>query len=100
MGGVDGAAATDTVGSWLRWLKGHELASGKSATIGWCFGGGWSLNTSLARPVDATAVYYGRVNKSAAYLAALEGLVLWHFATRDNWINANMVDGLDRKSVV
>ncbi|MBT3170935.1 MAG: dienelactone hydrolase family protein, partial [Rhodospirillaceae bacterium] len=30
VGGVDGAAATDTVGSWLRWLKGHQLASGKS----------------------------------------------------------------------
>ena len=58
IGGVDGVAATDKAGSWLRWRKGHKLASGKSATIGWCFGGGWSLNASLAEPVDATIVYY------------------------------------------
>ncbi|MBT7612751.1 MAG: dienelactone hydrolase family protein, partial [Rhodospirillaceae bacterium] len=93
VGGVDGAAATDTVGSWLRWLKGHQLASGKSATIGWCFGGGWSLNASMARPVEATVVYYGNVSRTAEELAALEGPVLGHFATRDQWINDAMVDG-------
>ena len=95
MGGVDGAAVTDTVGSWLRWLKGHELASDKSATIGWCFGGGWSLNASLAEPVDATIVYYGSVKKSAGDLKALSGPVLGHFAERDRWINHDMVSGFE-----
>ncbi|MBT3927839.1 MAG: dienelactone hydrolase family protein [Rhodospirillaceae bacterium] len=95
VGGVDGAAATDTVGSWLRWLKGHQLASGKSATIGWCFGGGWSLNAALAEPVDATIVYYGSVKKSAGDLQALNGPVLGHFAERDRWINHAMVSGFE-----
>jgi len=95
VGGVDGAAATDTVGSWLRWLKGHQLASGKSATIGWCFGGGWSLNAALAEPVDATIVYYGSVKKSAGDLQALNGPVLGHFAERDHWINHAMVSGFE-----
>ena len=95
MGGVDGAAATDTVGSWLRWLKGHELASGKSAAVGWCFGGGWSLNAALAEPVDATIIYYGNVNKSAGALTALQGPVLGHFAERDGWINHAMVSGFE-----
>ncbi len=95
MGGVDPAAATDTLGSWLRWLKQSAMASGKAATIGWCFGGGWSLNAALAEPVDATIVYYGNVKKSAADLKALNGPVLGHFAERDRWINHSMVSGFE-----
>ena len=36
-------------------------------------------------------VYYGRVEKPAADLKSLEGPVLGHFATRDKWINRDMV---------
>ncbi len=93
MGAVDPKAATDTVQSWLRWLKTETRATGKVATIGWCFGGGWSLNAALAEPVDATAVYYGNVAKNAEDLAALRGPVLGHFAEKDQWINHAMVDG-------
>jgi carboxymethylenebutenolidase len=95
MSSVETVAATDIVGSWLRWLKRHKLASGKSATIGWCFGGGWSLNAALAEPVDATIVYYGNVKKSADDLAALRGPVLGHFAERDGWIDHDMVAGFE-----
>ena len=94
---VEPAAATDTVASWLRWLRGHDKSTGKLATIGWCFGGGWSLNAALAEPVDATVVYYGNVAKTAATLAALKGPVLGHFATRDRWINRDMVAGFERE---
>ena len=33
----------------------------KIGTIGWCFGGSWSLNTALLLPdqIDATVIYYG-----------------------------------------
>ncbi|MCY4313121.1 MAG: dienelactone hydrolase family protein, partial [Gammaproteobacteria bacterium] len=64
-------------------------------TMGWCFGGGWSLNASLATPVDATVIYYGNVKKAAADLASLQGPVLGHFATRDGWINQDMVSGFE-----
>ena len=89
------AEATDTLQSWLKWLKAHGKANGKTATVGWCFGGGWSLNASLAEPVDATVVYYGNVAKKAADLAPLQGPVLGHFATRDGWINKDMVGGFE-----
>ncbi len=85
--------ATDTLASWVAWLRGHAKAIG---TIGWCFGGGWSLNASIAAPVDATVVYYGRVNRSAADLKALKGPVLGHFATRDGWIDRKMVGGFEK----
>ncbi len=93
MQAVDGTEATDTLASWTAWLKANKAVSGKIGTIGWCFGGGWSLNASIAAPVDATVVYYGRVNQPASELDALKGPVLGHFATRDNWINKDMVSG-------
>lgn len=96
MQAVDPEAATDTLVSWLGWLKTHETATGKVAVMGWCFGGGWALNASIAEPVDATVVYYGRVEKPAEQLARLKGPVLGHFATRDEFINKPMVDGFEK----
>ena len=89
---VDPAAATDTLVSWVEWLRKHPSATGRVATIGWCFGGGWSLEASIATPVDATVVYYGPVDQPADRLARLKGPVLGHFATRDQWINRAMVE--------
>lgn len=93
---VDPQAATDTLVSWLEWLKSHEKATGKVAAMGWCFGGGWALNASIAEPVDATVVYYGRVEKPADQLSKLKGPVLGHFATRDEFINKAMVDAFEK----
>ena len=93
MGRVKPAEATDTLASWIAWLKRRPGSTGKIGTIGWCFGGGWSLNASLAAPVAATIVYYGNVARTADQLAALKSPVLGHFATRDQWFNQGMVDG-------
>jgi carboxymethylenebutenolidase len=93
MGAVDGAEATETLAAWVDWLRASPDCTGKVGTVGWCFGGGWSLNASLARPVEATVVYYGNVEKSAAELAPLAGPLQGHFATQDQWINKAMVDG-------
>ena len=95
MQAVDPAQALDTLVTWAGLLRTHEKATGKLATIGWCFGGGWSLNTAIATPVDATIVYYGRVNRTAGDLAALKGPVLGHYATDDKWINRDMVEGFE-----
>ena len=85
--------ANDTAASWMKWLKEDKRSNGKMATIGWCFGGGWSLNASLLKPVEATVIYYGRVDKTADQLAALKGPVLGHFGTLDTFINEHMVSG-------
>jgi carboxymethylenebutenolidase len=95
MGAVDAAKATATVGTWIDWLRAHAAVQGGIGTVGWCFGGGWSLNASLARPVEATVIYYGNVAKSVAELAPLAGPVLGHFAEQDQWINHAMVDGFE-----
>jgi carboxymethylenebutenolidase len=92
---VEAKVATDILVSWVRWLNAHPKGTGKVATVGWCFGGGWSLNASIAEPVDATVVYYGRVDQPKEQLARLRGPVLGHFATRDQWINRAMVSGFE-----
>ena len=97
MNQVDPAAATDVLARWVAWLKDTEGADGKVGTIGWCFGGGWSLDASIAAPVDATVVYYGRVTRGAADLARLKGPVQGHFATRDGWIDRAMVGAFEKE---
>lgn len=93
---VDPNVGIDTLVSWAGWLKTHPKGTGKVATIGWCFGGGWALDTAIATPVDATIIYYGKVDQPADRLARLNGPVLGHFATRDQWINRPMVEGFER----
>ncbi len=95
MQSVDGSQATDTLVSWIDHLGNHPTSSGKIGTVGWCFGGGWSLNASLAVPVDATVVYYGNVTKQSTELGSLKGPVMGHFATKDGWINSDMVSGFE-----
>lgn len=95
MKSVDGNQATETVTAWVEWLRRHDNGTGKLGTVGWCFGGGWSLNASLSSPVDATVVYYGRVSKTAEELSSLNGPVLGQFANNDKWINQKMVSDFE-----
>ena len=95
MQAVDGGEATATMTGWIDWVRAHSATTDKVGTVGWCFGGGWSLNGSIAAPVDATVIYYGRVNRAAADLGALKGPVLGHFATQDKFINKPMVTGFE-----
>lgn len=97
MGDLDPEIAKETMVGWVDYLKKHERANGKIATLGWCFGGGWSLNTSIATPVDATIIYYGNVAKTANDLKALKGPVLGQFGKLDKNINQAMVSGFEQE---
>ena len=88
-------SATDILQSWIGWLREHDAGSGKVGTVGWCFGGGWSLRASTSTAVDATVIYYGNVSLQADQLNNLQGPVLGHFATEDSWINHDMVGGFE-----
>ncbi|MDH4275641.1 MAG: dienelactone hydrolase family protein [Gammaproteobacteria bacterium] len=65
----------------------------KIATIGWCFGGGQSLQASLQVPevVDATVIYYGMPVMDVAALRTLRGPVLGIFALQDGFITPAVV---------
>ncbi len=94
---LEPAAAADTLAGWIEWLRVHDASNRKIGTVGWCFGGGWSLNASIATPVEATVIYYGRVNRTADDLKMLKGPVLGHFATKDPFIDLAMVSTWEKE---
>ena len=69
-------------------------ADASIATIGWCFGGGWSLKTAIAaeNQADACVIYYGSPVESVQELAPLQAPILGIFAEKDRWINHEMID--------
>ncbi len=93
--GLDPRLATADMVAAVAYARAHAHGNGKVATWGWCFGGGWSLNASLATPVDATVIFYGNVKKTADQLKDLSGPVQGHFATRDQQIDGAMVAGFE-----
>ncbi|MET4108022.1 dienelactone hydrolase family protein [Hymenobacter sp. UYP22] len=66
----------------------------KISSIGWCFGGGWSIQTALLAGSKAKAcvAYYGMPEKDVAKLKTLNTDVLFVFAKQDKWINQEVVD--------
>ncbi len=58
------------------------------ASIGWCLGGGWSLQTALLYPdtLDAMVMYYGQVLTDRSRLATLEMPILGFFGREDKSI--------------
>jgi carboxymethylenebutenolidase len=93
MTGLDAQKATETAVAWVKWMRKAPECNGRVATLGYCLGGAWSLNTSLATPVDATVIYYGNVKKTPEELATLKGPVLAHFGKLDQAITPEMAEG-------
>lgn len=62
-------------------------------TIGWCFGGGWSLQTSLlaGKKAAGCVMYYGMPEQDVKKLKTLHCDVLGNFANKDQWINPKVV---------
>ena len=60
----------------------------KIGTIGWCFGGGWSLRAALLHPdgVDAAVIYYGQLITDKEQLATLRMPILGIFGAEDQGI--------------
>ncbi len=66
----------------------------KIATLGWCMGGGWSLQASLMAGSKAKAcvMYYGMPETDPKKISTLSPDVLGIFALKDNWITPEVVD--------
>lgn len=75
----------------------HVGETEKIATLGWCFGGGWSLRASILAEEQSQAcvIYYGMPVKNAKELAPLQAEVLGLFATKDKWINDEVVNDFE-----
>ncbi|ARS34157.1 dienelactone hydrolase family protein [Pontibacter actiniarum] len=63
------------------------------ATIGWCFGGGWALQTAIMAgdKAEAAVMYYGMPEQNMERLKKLDAPVLGIFASQDQWITPKVV---------
>ncbi|MBI3517930.1 MAG: dienelactone hydrolase family protein [Bacteroidetes bacterium] len=63
------------------------------ATVGWCFGGGWSLQTSLlaGKQAKVCVMYYGAPEENTTKLSKLNAPVLFVWPEQDKWINKDVV---------
>ncbi len=70
----------------------------KIYTIGWCFGGGWSLQASLLAGKQAAGcvMYYGMPEKDVARLKTLNCDVLGLFASKEKWISPEIVNQFEK----
>ena len=91
---VKASEANATIAAWVDWAKAN--GNGKVATLGWCFGGGWSLSAALNTKLDAAVIYYGRVTANADSLKKLNAPLLGHFGTLDKSINPEMVGAFQK----
>ena len=84
-------AAQESLRRAAAWLEGKGAK--RLGVIGWCFGGGWSLNTTLLMPdkIDATVIYYGHLETDPAKLATIKHPVLGAFGAEDKSIPADSV---------
>lgn len=62
--------------------------------IGWCFGGGWSLQTALEMPdkIDAAVIYYGQLVTELDRLRVLDMPLIGFFGGQDKGIPVEQVN--------
>jgi carboxymethylenebutenolidase len=82
---VDGARALEVLKAAHAFLqKDERIRAERTGTIGWCFGGGWSLRAAMALPdLDAAVLYYGNPVTDPNELASIHAAVLGIFGTKD-----------------
>ena len=65
----------------------------KTGSLGWCMGGGWSLNTAMLFPddLDAAVIYYGQVTADEDLLRPVNVPILGLFGEADTGIPVSSV---------
>jgi carboxymethylenebutenolidase len=63
-------------------------------SLGWCFGGGWSLNAAMlfADDLDAAVMYYGQVTDDEDRLRQISAPILGLFGAEDRGIPVESVE--------
>lgn len=74
-----------------------QRSAARVGVLGWCFGGGWALQTALFEPenIDAAVMYYGQPVTDRALLARLDAPLLGLFGAEDKGIPADTVRAME-----
>lgn len=92
----DSAYGLDNMNSAISFLN-ENYPLEKIGSIGWCFGGGQSLNLALGNgEMDATVIYYGSLVTDQDKLSAISWPLLGIFAELDQGITVNTVNKFEQ----
>ncbi|MCA8972066.1 MAG: dienelactone hydrolase family protein [Planctomycetes bacterium] len=94
---VDADDAIETLKAAHRFLASDpRIRAKKRASIGWCFGGGWSLRLAMSAPdLDAAVMYYGSLIREPARIARIGASMLGVFANQDRSIPPDAVNAFE-----
>lgn len=68
-----------------------------TGSIGWCFGGAWSLRLAIAEPeLDAAVIYYGHLIDDPAQLGKIKAKLCGVFGTQDEGIPPAAVEAFGK----
>jgi carboxymethylenebutenolidase len=85
-------AAIENLQAAVTYLKSHESVRADSiGSLGWCFGGGWSLQLALNDELQATGIYYGSLVTDPNELSSIDWPVLGVFGSADTSIPVEQV---------
>jgi carboxymethylenebutenolidase len=91
---LDQNKATQNLRAAAQYLR--NQGSPKVASLGWCFGGGQSMQLALSgEPMDATIIYYGQLVTDEQRLMTIKWPVLWIFGDKDQVITVDSVNQFD-----
>lgn len=87
------AVKTERAEAIIKGAIAHAGTDARIYTIGWCFGGGWSLQASLLAKDQAAGcvIYYGMPEKDVNKLKNLNTDVLGIWAGKEGWISPKVV---------
>jgi carboxymethylenebutenolidase len=71
---------------------------GKIATLGWCYGGGWSLQTAImgGEKINGCVMYYGMPEENPDELKKIHAPVLGVFGNKDGHITPEIVNQFEQ----
>lgn len=100
MASDDRGASMKKLKSSLEWLKDAAglVKAERVVTLGYCFGGGYSLRCALSFPdfVNGSVIYYGEVETDEKKLKSCRVPLLGVFAKKDEWITPPLVESFKK----
>jgi carboxymethylenebutenolidase len=94
VGSLDKEAAVANMKEAATYLRNQK--SVKIGSLGWCFGGGQSLQLALNDSLDATVIYYGNLITDRTILSSVQWPVLGIFGDEDRSIPVATVNEFEK----
>jgi len=85
---------TERANAVIKGVYDHAGNAARVFTLGWCFGGGWSLQAAISGgpQVVGCIMYYGQPEKDINRLKMLNCDVVGFFGRKDKWLNQQVVN--------